>query len=58
MKPNYQKIVEELVESGVRRGYFRSFKHCDDPTDEQTINTICDCVIEEFYNWFRFDDQE
>lgn len=56
MKPNYQKIIEEAVEVGVRRGINRSYKYCDNPTELQLENQIVECVIQEIHEWFEFDN--
>ena len=56
LKPKTYTILTEAVENGVRYGYFRSYKHTDDPDPEQIQDTIVQSVINEILEWFDIDD--
>jgi|DEB0MinimDraft_3_1074331.scaffolds.fasta_scaffold352002_1 hypothetical protein len=55
MKPKIKELIEQCVEDGVRRGYYRAYKHVDTPTEEAMIDRITECVMSSFYEWFDFD---
>jgi len=57
MKPKIRVILELAIESGVRRGYHRAFKHLDNPTEESICEHIEECVIEEIYEYFSLEDE-
>ena len=56
MKPKLHVILEQAIDEGVARGYRRAYKHTDAPTDEAVINTIQECVLSSFYEYFDFDN--
>jgi len=51
-------ILEMAIEQGVRRGYVRAFKHNDSPSEEHILSTIEECIMEEIYEYFTFDDND
>jgi hypothetical protein len=58
MKPKVRVILEQSVEEGVRHGYYRAYKHTENPTEEHIVSTIEDCVMESIYQYFSFDDED
>lgn len=58
MKPKFIPLVEMCVETGVRMGIARAFKHTDDPTEAEIYEKISTAVMNEFYEWFTFDKDE
>ena len=56
LKPKTYRILSEAVENGVKYGYYRSYKHTDDPDPEQVKDTIITCVMNEIFEWFDIDD--
>jgi len=58
MKPKIRVILEMAIESGVRRGYHRAFKHIDNPTEVSICEHIEECVMGEIYEYFSFEEDE
>ena len=54
MKPKFLPLLEECIENGARRGYFRAHKHVDKPTDEAILDAITECIMGEIHEWFDF----
>ncbi len=57
MKPKFQVILEQAIDEGVQRGYYRAHKHNDAPQPEHIIETIQECVMSSLYEYFDFDNQ-
>jgi hypothetical protein len=53
MKPKIYPALLEAVESGVRYGYRRAYKHDDNPSDEAVIGVITDSVMAEMFERFE-----
>ncbi len=49
------EIVRDAVRAGVARGYYRAHKHVEDPTEEQIIAAIVDCVMGDLCETLDFD---
>ena len=45
MKPKIYTILGQAVEEGVRRGYYRAFKHVEDPSPDAIIESIDSAVM-------------
>jgi predicted peroxiredoxin len=58
MKPKFRVILEQAIEEGVRRGYCRSFKHIENPTEESICENIEEQVMSSLYDYFTFEDEE
>lgn len=56
MKPKLLPLLERCIEDGVTRGYNRSYKHTDEPSDVYMQQMIISCVMEEIHEWFDFDE--
>lgn len=56
MKPKLHKILEIAVEQGVRRGYRRSFKYNDSPSEEDILSNIETSIMGEIYEYFSFEN--
>lgn len=57
MKPKIYTILGQAVEEGVRRGYYRAFKHAEDPTPEAIIESIDSAVMASILEYFTFDSE-
>jgi len=57
MKAKEYPLLVEAVEVGGARGYNRAHKHIDNPTKENIIDMVVDCVIEEICERFTFDSE-
>lgn len=58
MKPKFQNILINAVESGVALGYRRAFKHTDSPKEDQILQSIVAAVMTEIYENFTFEDED
>jgi len=58
MKPKFRVILEQAIEEGVRRGYFRSFKHVENPTESAIIENIEEAVMSSIYEYFDFEEDQ
>jgi len=54
MTPKFQVILELALEQGVARGYRRAFKYNDSPLEGAILQSIEDCVMASFYEYFDF----
>ena len=52
--PRLYTLVERTVESGVRYGYHRAYKHTSDPDAEAVIEQIIQAVMAQFDEDFVF----
>jgi hypothetical protein len=57
MRPKFRLILEMAIDEGVRAGYYRSFKHDEDPTPERIIETIQETVMSQMYEYFDFQEE-
>ena len=55
MRPKFYVILEQALLEGVSRGYRRAYKHTDDPTDEQVIDTIYGEAMNSLHEYFDID---
>lgn len=55
MKPKLLPVLEMCIDSGLRRGYVRAFKHDSDPSEAHIHDTIYNCIMEEIHEWFDFE---
>lgn len=58
MKPNFSKVLDEALTTGVGYGVNRAFKHTDNPDPEHIKQQVMDAIWTELYEWFEFDDSE
>jgi hypothetical protein len=49
-------LAGEAVEAGLKYGWGRAHKYTDTPTEEQILSALCDAVLVELCERFRFDD--
>ena len=56
--PKFRRVLEEALESGIRLGLRRAYKHRSDGPDEETLlavaDTVQDTIMDELYEWFDF----
>jgi len=57
MKPKIYTILGQAVEEGVQRGYYRAFKHVEDPSPEAIIESIDFAVMASILEYFTFDSE-
>lgn len=58
MKVNKFKVLEMVLENGIRYGFRRAYKHTENPSDEYVYQCIFDAITTEFFEWFNFDENE
>jgi hypothetical protein len=56
MRPKFKIILEMAIEEGVRRGYYQSYKHDNNPSEDSVISCIEDAVMSSLYEYFDFPD--
>ena len=56
MKPKVVPLLNQCIEAGIRRGYCRAHKHCEEPGEEAIFENIERCIMGEIYEWFDFDE--
>jgi hypothetical protein len=56
MKPKIYTILSQAVEEGVKRGYYRAFKHAESPSEEAVIESIDCAVMASILEYFTFDN--
>lgn len=54
MKPKFRPLLEQCLENGIRRGYYRAHKHNENPAQETIFDEIEECIMSELYEWFTF----
>jgi len=57
VKINVYRIIDDAVESAIRYGYSRAFKHTDSPTKDQIMNEIHRSVMNNLCDILKFDDE-
>jgi hypothetical protein len=58
MRPRFYKLLEESIEAGARRGYRRAYKHNENPTDEELIEAVTNCIMGELHENFTFTNED
>lgn len=58
MKPKFLPVLEMCIESGVRLGINRAYKHDDNPTPDTIIENINREILNQLYEWFDFEEIE
>lgn len=56
MKPKIRLLLEQCIESGIKRGYHRAHKYVEQPAEEAIFDQIEECIMAEIYEWFDFED--
>ena len=57
MKVKLYGIIERAIEEGIELGYRRAFKHTDDPSEEQIVESISRAVMFNIDEVMSFDDE-
>ena len=58
MRPKIRVLIEQCVEDGVKRGYYRAHKHTVNPSEEAICSSIEEAIMGELYEWFDFDESD
>jgi len=58
MKPKFLPVMDMCIDSGVRIGLTRAYKHNDNPSEDQIAASISKEIINQFYEWFDFEEFE
>jgi hypothetical protein len=58
VRVNIYPILDERVEQAIARGWWRAFKHDDDPSEEAIREFIHNAVMGELAELFRFESQD
>lgn len=55
MKVKLYTLISDLIERGAERGYRRSFKHLDSPSEAQIVTNIHDAIMNELAEYIDFE---
>jgi len=55
MKPKIYPFLEECIQEGVLLGYRRAFKHLENPSEDQIIESLVNSVMLVIEEKFEFD---
>jgi hypothetical protein len=58
MTPKFQRIFDDCLENGIRRGYARAHKHVENPGEEIILDNIQECIMSELYEYFNFKEED
>jgi hypothetical protein len=58
MKPKIHAILSTAIENGIRRGWRRSHKHCENPDEEFIFDELENCIMGNILEYFSFDADE
>ena len=58
MTPKFQRIFDDCLENGIRRGYARAHKHVENPGEEIILDNIQVCIMSELYEYFNFKESD
>ena len=56
MKVDKYRVLSDCVEEGIRYGYNRSFKHTDNPSEDDIVREIENAVMNQICEYFNFDE--
>lgn len=56
MKPKFNLVLEQCIETGLTLGYNRAFKHTDNPDEHVIRSKQYDAIMEEIYQWFDMEN--
>lgn len=57
MKPKFNMVLEQCLETGLKLGYRRAFKHSDNPGEDTIVSKQYDAILEELYQWFDMENE-
>ena len=57
MKPKFNLVLEQCIETGIQFGLNRSFKHDDDPSTQVIAENVHREIMNQIYEWFDFDEE-
>ena len=58
MTPKFQRIFDDCLENGIRRGYARAHKYVENPGEEIILDNIQECIMSELYEYFNFKESD
>ena len=58
MTPKFQRVFDDCLENGIRRGYARAHKHVENPGEEIILDNIQECIMSELYEYFNFKEED
>jgi hypothetical protein len=58
MKPREYRLFAECLENGLRRGYRRAHKYCENPSEDQILESLQTNVMGEITEFFAFAPDE
>lgn len=54
MKAKEYQVMERAIEEGINHGYYRAYKHVDNPSEDQIKLEIFNSVLTSICEWFDF----
>ena len=58
MTPKFDMVLEQCIETGLRLGYNRAFKHDHNPGEEVIFRKQYEGIMEEIYLWFDMEKKD
>ena len=57
MKPKFNLVLEQCIESGIQFGLNRAYKHNETPSRDVIADHIGREIMNQIYEWFDFDEE-
>ena len=57
MKVKVERVIEDCLATGINLGWNRAHKHDETPSEGVIKDAIHDCIMEQLYEYFSFDDE-
>lgn len=57
MKPKFNRLLDQCIETGLKLGISRAHKHCDTPTQETILQQQHEAIMQELYEWFDIEGE-
>lgn len=58
MTPKFKTVLDYAIETGIKIGYARAYKHTDKPDEYVIYRYIEDAIWNEIHEWFEFEEKE
>jgi hypothetical protein len=58
VKPRFKQVLDLAIKEGVTRGVHRAYKHVDNPTNGQLIDSVEEAVMSSLWEWFDMEEDQ
>lgn len=55
MKPKFYPLLQQCIEHGLERGWYRAHKHDDNPSSDTIQYNQYEAIMSELHEWFEFE---